>query len=320
MSKDNRSGGSTPTPNYDPAAREFVPASAPGNTGSARTTTPHADSTRSLNAASYSTSRKDVRPPLPLFSSDIWAKPVQPPMRSAGLPNKPTWDSFADARSALQTARASHPQTQSSLQAGLTPSNSTAMIPYTSTGSNSQTFDGRTAGAKAAPGYSSLRFTQTQQYHNPPASASSSQSGTNMSHTDPLPQRPFTGTEFTRNGPLSAGSASSFNWPMPDTPRSMAPQDQYHNSSSDEQQSPGSASVALSDHYTKNNPHQAGAKGEVWMERNNSHSLRRALQDPNADWCEAYPGSVTILTAMNPEAYQMPYGVSNQNCVSMGQR
>lgn len=310
MSKDKRSRGSTPTLNYDPAAREFVPASTPGNTDSAGTTTPHANSAHYLNAAPYSTSRKAARPPLPLFSSDIWAKPVQPPMRSAGLPNKPLWDSFADASSALQTARTSHPQTQSSPHTGLTPSSSNAMIPYTSSGSNSQPLDGRSTGARAAPGHSSLRFTQTQQYHNPPPSASSSQSGINMSHTDPLPQRPFTGNEFARNGPLSAGSASSFNWPMPDTPRSMAPQDQYHNSSSDEQQSPGSASVALSDHYTKNNPHQAGAKGEVWMERNSSRSLRRALQDPITDWCEAYPGSVTILTAMNPEAYQMPYGVS----------
>ena len=74
--------------------------------------------------------------------------------------------------------------------------------------------------------------------------------------------------------------------------------------------SPASGSIAISDHYSKTHPEQTGAKGEVWTERQHPRSLRRALKDSSAEWEEAYPGALTILTCMNPEAYQMPYGVS----------
>jgi hypothetical protein len=47
----------------------------------------------------------------------------------------------------------------------------------------------------------------------------------------------------------------------------------------------------------------------VWSERQHAHSLRRALKDPAAEWVESYNGALKMLSALNPEHYQMPLGV-----------
>lgn len=319
MSKDSRSGGITPTSStYDPSAHDFVP-SENTRSNSGASSTSRAGFSGSWSAAPGSTGRIAARPPQPLFSSDMWATPIDPPIRSAGLPSKPSWDSFP--RSSLHSAQAGRsPISPSSPRPGFAPKSGPGKSPLASFDNHNnnamQEGDGRFVSAKVASSgsrASGLRFTQTEEYHN----QAPQQSQTTMRHTDPLPQHPFTGAEFKTESSSSGGSGSSFNWRVPDTPRSMTSNggtqgvgDRYQFSSTDSTRSPGSSSVALSDHYAKANPQQAGAKGDVWQEEYHPRNLRRALQDPSADWSEAYPGSVTILTAMNPEAYQMPYGVS----------
>ncbi|CAK4034049.1 YTH domain-containing family 3 [Lecanosticta acicola] len=325
MSNDTSSSGSTPTSlNYHPATHEFGTTATPMVTGqvhgATRRSTPHANSTNSSSPAPTSSGRRAARPPMALFSSKIWASPSHQPIRSAGLPPKSSWESFTDPRTSLHSAHESgsptsfnspHPEVASDSRYAISPLGS-----FDNNIDYAQSMNSHVASTSFTPGSKGLHFTQTEQYHNSNLrpGAAHQQGRSKMSHTDPLPQRPFAGAEQITEGCSSAGSSSSFHW-KPGTPRSSAsasarqlPGHQQQDLSSDSQQSPGSGSVALSDHYTRINPEQTGAKGDVWMERPNPHSLRRALQDPKADWSEAYPGSVTILTAMNPEAYQMPFG------------
>lgn len=68
-------------------------------------------------------------------------------------------------------------------------------------------------------------------------------------------------------------------------------------------------SLAISDHDTMRRTQQTSTRGMVWSERQHAHSLRRALKDPAAEWVESYNGALKMLSALNPEHYQMPLGV-----------
>ena len=180
--------------------------------------------------------------------------------------------------------------------------------------------NGRVAGAQVSPGLSSFQYTRTAEYHNSPTATSFQGFANNVAQTDPLPQRTFANNGHRTGDSSSGGSFSSRNFAMPDTPQSttstFASQIGNEQQNSDDQQSITSGSVAISDHYTLANPAQAGSTCDVWAEKAFTRSLRRALKDPHADWEEAYPGALAVLSALNPEHYQMPYGVSDLLAVS----
>lgn len=309
------SGASTPTsPNFDPGASEFVPNRTPatdGRTASGQLRT-------AFHTAPSSSGRKFVRPGLPLFTSNTWAPTFDPP-RSAGIAPKPSWEGLAGRNSALNAA-----QTRTSPTHGFNAGTPQAQLPTTPLSgrlpsNNNSTGGGGIAFAdQSSPGPSNIRFTQTAEYHNsaPNPSPSSATPGSLPTRAAPLPPLQFDQFRPIQNGPTSSsgGSSASQQAPVPGTPNSstssFATQPFPEQNFSEDQMSPSSGSVAISEHYSKKHPEQAGSKGEVWTERHSTKSLRRALKDPNAEWEEAYPGALSILTCMNPEAYQMPYGVS----------
>jgi hypothetical protein len=69
------------------------------------------------------------------------------------------------------------------------------------------------------------------------------------------------------------------------------------------------ASLAIGNQDAICRPEQTSIRGLVWSERQHAHSLRRALKDPAAQWVESYNGALKTLSALNPEHYQMPFGV-----------
>lgn len=260
--------------------------------------------------------RKAVRPGLPLFTSSTWSPSDNQPIRSAGIPPKSSWDSLPNRI----VGQAKAPPTTPGLSTG-TPPGPCFNSPLSGRG-RAGNFQGTPHGDDAqssvrwSPGSSNVRFTQTKEYHNtaPMFSPHTTPQGSFVSLTAPLPQGPFSQTE--RAAPVSSsGESSASEWPpIPSTPNSSAssfatqPFNGQH--SSETMTSPASGSVAISDHYSKTNPEQNNGKAEVWAERHNIQGLRRALKDPHANWEEAYPGALAVLNCMNPETYQMPFGVS----------
>ncbi|KAK4502789.1 hypothetical protein PRZ48_006215 [Zasmidium cellare] len=303
------SGASTPTsPFFDPGASEFVPDRTPATDG--RTTSGQLRASFNTTASG----RKPVRPGLALFSTSTWSPTSDPPVRSAGIPPKSSWDSFTGRNGGLNGQSKASPTTP-----GFNTSASPGHYlnsPLSGRGFASSFGDAGRDGqlsAKISPGPSSIRYTQTEEYHNSPVfSPQSAPHESFLSRTAHLPQGPFCQSE--RKAPASSsGGSNTGQWPpVPGTPNSsassFATQAFNEQNSSDEQTSPASGSVAISDHYTKTHPELAGSKAEVWSERQHPHGLRRALKDQDADWEAAYEGSLSVLTYMNPETYQMPFG------------
>lgn len=129
-------------------------------------------------------------------------------------------------------------------------------------------------------------------------------------NTDSILQYPFTFVGSNITSSSSAHSTTSNSRNMLDTPASTAslygirPSDE---SASDDHHS--SMSYASNELDNRAHRQQTGGKAIVWAERPHPRSLRRALKDPRAEWEEAFPGALTTLSAVNPEHYQMPFGV-----------
>lgn len=306
------SGASTPTsPNFDPGASEFVPKRTPATDG--RTASGQLRAAFNTIPGLGSSSRRSARPPLPLFSTSTWSPSNDQPIRSAGVPSKPVWDGSIGRNHALNSS-----QSQASPSRGFnggTPQGLFLNSPLSGRGmsSDGNGRDDRTHRAKVSPGFPTIRYEQTTEYHTSQPTPKSAPQGSFISRTDPLPQQPFFWSD--REAPASSsGSNASQQAAVPSTPNSSASSfatqafNEYNGF--DDQTSPASGSVVISDHYSKTHPEQAGTKSKVWKERHHTQGLRRALKDPHADWEEAYPGALGILTCMNPETYQMPFGVS----------
>lgn len=255
----------------------------------------------------------------PLYTSSTWA--VQPPAQTAGPPPNPFWPGHNSPMAPVhQNQHLASPQ---SPNVTFTPSNSQ----YKQNTFGRETTpsrvefvrdaNGRILGAKTStPALRSTRYTQTEEYHNSPSQFSPVYNRTNAAHghTAPLPQGAF-GLE-AQNSPrypgqsttpgycatIASGSTSSAN---------VGDVVGTETASTDDEQSVDSGSTAAEEQQSYSESTQPGEKGDVWAESPNHHGLRRALMDNEADWEEAYPGAVTVLAAVNPDSYQMPYGVSS---------
>lgn len=307
------SGASTPTsPFFDPSASDFVPKRTPATDG--RTASGQLRAAFNTMPGPSPSDRKAVRPGLPLFTSSTWSPSNNQPIRSAGIPPKSSWESFHNRIAGQAKASPTTPGLGAGTSPGLYLNSPLSGRGTAGNFGGAPHGDDGQSSTRWSPESASVRYTQTKEYHNtaPMFSPHTTPQGSFVSRTAPLPQEPFFHTGGAAPASSSGGSNASEWPPIPSTPNSSAssfatqPFNEQH--SSDDVTSPASGSVAISDHYSKTHPEQTDGKAEVWAERHNNQSLRRALKDPHANWEEAYPGALAILNCMNPETYQMPFG------------
>ncbi|KAI7244036.1 hypothetical protein KC365_g1773 [Hortaea werneckii] len=64
----------------------------------------------------------------------------------------------------------------------------------------------------------------------------------------------------------------------------------------------------MSAHYLEANPGLKDQSPDVFVQETHPRSFKRFAMADRVDMAEAYPGAMDVVTSMNPEYYQMPYG------------
>lgn len=206
--------------------------------------------------------------------------PHVPPKTAGAAPAD--WQGFLDNRGILSTgATVSMSSISTSAEKSLQPS-----------GGVSQSFSGLDS-RYVSTHTPSMKWEQTKEYHDSPISPLSSQNDVALSRTAPL-QQADTHVIPTRIPIERHESASSACTEFTDS----------------------ELSINLSEHYLRQHPEQADLRAPAWTETANPRGLHHALQDPQADWEEAFADALTILSQLNPTKYVMPFGVSSRPCLS----
>lgn len=254
-----------------------------------------------------SAQRKLTHPRIALFPSSLWSPTSLQQSQSAGLPTTSSWGNFQISSNDTDNSSVGH-------LPGLGITNG-------SNGSNiARALGGRIIGAKTSGPNLNFQYIHAEDRHSATQGHDLASSSVPVMtvQTDPLPQNPF----FTArdNSASSSSGSSSSRRPVMDTPQTTTSTSGTHLSSdpavSDgQQQLVRSGSTATLAQTTKSASEKVSIKPDVWTERQSARSLRRALQDPDADWEEAFEGSLDLLAAVNPEHFQMPLGVSSCVCV-----
>ncbi|KXT03646.1 hypothetical protein AC578_5131 [Pseudocercospora eumusae] len=293
---------------FDPKASDFVPKpdkneSKTGAQGKPRLTLKN-------TSGSLRDGKSDVKSPhsaVPLYSSNIWSPSHTLPANSAGVPPKPSWDTFASTPTrayhepATPTEHGISPLPGLGMQAGQT--------------SFLRSADGRIVGANTSSNEEMQSFASSGQNHSF-AESSSLPSPARQSFgrmTDQFTQQPFGVTRQPAGSSFGKVDSHDKSHTQPGAFSNMreAVKSKVETDAEtvfNDHKSDSSGSHAVSDDYTIQDPAMAGAKAEVWSERSHPRSLRRGLKDPKAEWEEAFDGALTILTAVNPEHFQMPLG------------
>lgn len=296
---DRKGGGNASPAAFNPGTNAFSPHGVSGqsaNTNSgARKPALTLQTSSNAHVDVKSADSKPMRPAVPLYSPGIWSPGNQDAIKSAGLPQRPSWDQLNGT-----PARVPGPlsgQLNSLPGLGL----STSSNNLGQRGGELASINGNLGG---------VHFTQTEEYHNSnnKGSFAMTQYQGASAKSDPLPQHPFSAPRENTGG-SSNESNSSMRSTFPDTPNTATSREPSTAARADDLQSVSSGPNAFSEHFTFPRPDQVDGKAEVWTERPHTNGLRRALKDPHADWEEAYPGALTVLTAVNPEHFQMPLGV-----------
>lgn len=253
-----------------------------------------------------------LRTARPLFPPTIWSPSTAWDSKSAGLPPKPTWTSLV-----------------SPVGAGSTPFSGSHnnLRPFPGLGVTAEdgaVFEGNTKHRLdfKAP-TSTIRFTQTKEYHNPShldgavhnlENHNSGNSWALVVKTDPLPQHQFADAQHPKDGtyyvhpsafadspPLTGSSA-----PIPAI--CISPAVDLPVCHAGQLSSPSATPTSF---YLEHGDGDAVSKTsthDVWMERQHNHSLRRALKDPSAQWEQAFDGALNLLAGLNPQHYKMVAG------------
>ena len=67
----------------------------------------------------------------------------------------------------------------------------------------------------------------------------------------------------------------------------------------------------FSDHYLIQHPELTGAQPEVWREMHDRNAMNTKIINGYGNVHEAYEGGLHLSRNLNPDHYQMPYGVSS---------
>ncbi|KAI6804374.1 hypothetical protein KC361_g98 [Hortaea werneckii] len=133
--------------------------------------------------------------------------------------------------------------------------------------------------------------------------------------TFPLPQTAFLPSSTPNQSSFGSASGQRFNL------SSHASQGNFDTSSGAQSSCPSdnrqstvytlASSDHLSDmsaHYLEANPGLKDQSPDVFVQETHPRSFKRFAMADRVDMAEAYPGAMDVVTSMNPEYYQMPYG------------
>ena len=240
---------------FDPKASDFVPKPDKDESKAATQSKPRL--TLKNTSGSLRDGKSDLKSPhsaVPLYSSNIWSPNHNLPTNSAGIPPKPSWDTFAST-----PTRAYH-EPATPTEHGISPLPGLGM----QCGQTSflRSADGRIVGANTGFNDESGSFASSEQYHSVGQSPTHQSFGrsTNQPTRQQLDVAP--GSPF---GPVESDSKYQFR------PGAFSPVVEIVHSNPDndsatvfnDHKSDSSGSHAVSDHYTIQDPAMAGAKAEV---------------------------------------------------------
>ncbi|EME84477.1 uncharacterized protein MYCFIDRAFT_173460 [Pseudocercospora fijiensis CIRAD86] len=254
--------------------------------------------------------KSDTKPPhnaVPLYSSNIWSPNHNLPANSAGIPQKPSWDTFAS------TPNRAYHEPAAPTEHGISP------LPGLGMQSGQTSFvrsaDGRIIGANTGFNEDIGSFAHSDQYRSlgEPSSFPSPIHHSFSRMTDQLSQQPFGVTCQQPDSSFRQVDSDSKSLTQPGAVSNMAVtvKSNVENDAEtvfNDRKSDSSGSHAVSDHFTMQVPAMAVTVVPLWSERSHPRSLRRGLKDPKAEWEEAFDGALTVLAAVNPEHFQMPLG------------
>ncbi|KAM3416646.1 YTH domain-containing family protein 3 [Cercospora zeina] len=291
------SHNSSSSPTLDPKVNDFVPNDERSNASSSSS----ARRKPNLALIPSSKTREDgavfegpsFSSAAPLHPSGTWSASVNPAVRSAGLPAKPSWDSLRSTNKGTSFPSASTRDRDRSAGFGV------------STASNGGARQNNSHRLDFTPSSSAIRYTQTEEYHKPTKPSSR---GNLVVRTDPLPQHPFSHPD--QGSGAAIGGHGTTNRVVPQHLASSASQSRGSGgvslSSGGNQDS---ATIVTPVRSTSNEEDIDPASNTVdgdWTEGEHSQCLRRALKDPEAEWEEVYEGAVGVLADMNPQQFNFP--------------
>ncbi|KXT07790.1 hypothetical protein AC579_4298 [Pseudocercospora musae] len=290
---------------FDPKASDFVPK--PDNNESKIAAQGKPRLTLKNTSGSLRDGQLSPHSAVPLYSSKIWSPSHSLPANSAGIPPKPSWDTFAS------TPTRPYHEPATPTEHGISP------LPGLGMQSGQTSFlrsaDGRIIGASTGVNEEIGSFASSEQYHSL-GESSSFPSSVHQSFGRSIKQPTRQEVDVTSQQPGSPFGHVEGDSKHRIQPDAFSPgvETVYYNPDNDsatvfnDHKSDSSGSHAVSDHCTIQDPAVTGAKAEVWSERSHPRSLRRGLKDPKAEWEEAFDGALTVLAAVNPEHFQMPLG------------
>lgn len=85
------------------------------------------------------------------------------------------------------------------------------------------------------------------------------------------------------------------------------------NSSNNDDKQLLSPSSAVSTHYFDRHPEFAGLEPEAWHQRRTENSFVNIHGTRNHELKEAFPGAMRVLSQLNPDEFEVPYGVGLLN-------